>query len=155
MKYSLDELKKQPYFKISDIIVYVLILITALAIVFAVLIPKSDRTLDKINIYYNDTLIYVYDFTSSQGEKVKGYESYIVEKKDTDKTVVEIKTKDGENIIEIGQFYEKMAKANCSTFADCVRSFRPITEGGDIIICLPNKIKIIGEGKILQNEVRL
>jgi hypothetical protein len=155
MKYSLDELKKQPYFKLGDIIIYVVILITVVTLLCVFLIPNTNRTLEKVNIYYDDTLIYVYDFDKNEGEIVKGYENYIVEQKDTEKTLVRIKTNDGENFLEIGKDNAVMAKSDCSHFADCVKSFRPIKEGGDVIICLPNKIRIIGEGKILSNEVRL
>lgn len=155
MKYSIDELKKQPYFKIGDIIIYALILIVVITLLCVFLLPNVQKPLDKVDIYYGNTLIYVYDYAQGQGKTVKGYENYINAQQKEEKTLVRIKTQDGENLVEIGKDYAKMAESDCSHFADCVKNFRPVREGGDIIVCLPNKIRIIGEGKILSNEVRL
>ncbi|NLL56237.1 MAG: hypothetical protein GX242_03380 [Clostridiales bacterium] len=155
MKYSIEQLKKQPYFKIGDIIIYALVAIITITLSVVFLIPKEDRALDKVCIYYKDALIYEYDFTSGKGKVTDGYQSYVAEQTKNDKTLVTISTKDGENEVEIAKAYALMAKSDCSSYADCVRSFRPIRQGGDMIICLPNNIRIIGEGKVLQNEIRL
>lgn len=155
MRYGIDELKKQKYYKKGDIIVYLLIAVTIFTLIAVFVIPKNAKELEKINIYYADELIYTYDYISREGEKTQNGSGFITEQAENEKRYIKIVTEDGENQLEIGKDYAKMVHADCSVFADCITAFKPITQGGDIIICLPNKIKIIGEGKTVENEVRL
>ncbi|HKL73438.1 MAG TPA: NusG domain II-containing protein [Clostridia bacterium] len=154
MRHGLDELKKQKYFYPADIIIYALIVIIAITLLAIFIIPNTEKGLEKIEVYYDSEIVYEYSFADRKGVIVSGH-SYLNEYTENGLTYIEIKTKDGANILEIGYTYVKMIEADCSIFADCVNNFRPIEQGGDIIICLPNKIKVIGEGAAIGNGVRL
>ncbi|HOO22456.1 MAG TPA: NusG domain II-containing protein [Clostridia bacterium] len=154
MRYTLDKLKEQKFFCRGDILVYILIAVITVVVMCVFLIPERQNALERINIYYDNDLVYVFDMETRQGKTASGYENIIAEDYSGETIRVTIVTDKGENVVEIGSSYARMASADCR-FADCVRSFPPIKEGGDIIVCLPNKITVTGEGVAVSNEIRL
>ena len=49
-----------------------------------------------------------------------------------------------------------MYDANCSHLKLCVNNFSPVKKGGEVIICMPHEIRIVGKGKNANNnEIRL
>lgn len=155
MKYGIEQLKKQKYFYKADLIVYVLIAILITTLLLVYLLPYNKTSLEKIEIYYENILIYTYNYESNEKEIVDNYSNIITEYDSDGLHYVKIVTERGKNIVEIGNSYAKMSEADCSYYAECVNNFQPIEEGGDIIVCLPHQIKIIGSGTAIGNGVRL
>ncbi len=140
-------MKSQSFFKKWDIVVYLILLVVIVGILLAVLLPQKEVTLTDINIYIEDELCYKYNFATKTGVKTSENANIVL-----DKDRITIYTKDGENIVKITENSAFMDSADCSLMPDCVHNFSPIEYGGDVIICLPHNIKIVGVG-VGDNEV--
>lgn len=138
------EKKQNKFFKKGDILIYALVLLILIAS-FVSIFFKDVKSVDRITV--NDLssgrTIFSYDFSSQS--------SYFDEEKVrvTDKSEyleVEITTGGGYNMLVVeknGVAY--MKEADCSFNADCVHSDK-IMQSGDVIICLPHKIEVVGIG---------
>lgn len=136
--------KTSDFFKKGDVIVYAALLLVVV-LSFSLLFLSSDDGLKKIEIKSlesGETLFY-YNIVDGN---VAYDESAVSLEKTNGGFEVTIKRGERENVVIIepdGKTY--MKEANCSSRKDCVKS-GAITRGGDAIICIPNKIEIIGTG---------
>lgn len=156
MRRSIDELKKDKPFVKGDLIIYAVIVIVIVILLCVFLIPQKhdERKLKSIEIYYDEMLIYSYDFNSKTG-MISVYEKCLVtEQTSGEVTEISIKVPEGENRLIIDKNGTYMQDADCSTFPTCVNNFAPLRSGGGIIVCMPHKIKVVSIG-IQSDEVIL
>lgn len=136
--------KTGDFFKKGDVIVYAALLLVVI-LSFLLFFTSSSEGLKKIEIKSLESgeVLFSYDIASGN---VECDERVVSLKKTDDGLEVAIKRGERENVVIIrrdGETY--MKEANCSSRKDCVKS-GAITRGGDAIICIPNKIEIIGIG---------
>lgn len=156
MKYSIGQLKKQKYFYPADIIVYTLIAVIITVLLCVYLIPDKNSGLEEVEIYYKETLIYSYNFESNKSEIQEGNGVEITETTVDGLLKVTLVMDEGADVVEIGVDYAKITESDSSRYPDCIYGFDPITGGGDVIICLPHHIKLVGVGTaLITNEVKL
>jgi hypothetical protein len=152
---DIGEIKKAKAFAPGDIIIYAAAAVCAAVLLCVFLIPqKSSAVLDGIDIYYGETVIFSYDFSEKSATINKDYADNIVTEREGDTVFVTIRVKEGYNKLEIDAASAKMTEADCGPYAECVNDFPPITQGGDVIVCLPHRIKVVGTGAVT-NEVKL
>ena len=157
---------KSKTFKITDIAVYgvVGVLIVVLFVVFVF----TDSTTDTLEQFYitDDTtgkVIYTFDFSKFSDDEYDGvvnesWENGTISVNRMNGTVyVTVRRSDMEgdhyNMVVAKQvrkdngekyFEVTVAEANCSSYADCVHSFFPITSSNRTIVCLPHRITVVG-----------
>lgn len=156
-KFDYENKNKIKYFKPLDIVFYLVILIIITVLLCVFLIPKNENTLEKVEIYKGNNLIYCYDYESKMGNTNSLANKLLIEEYDKNNIhYVKIIENENFNIVEIGNDYAKMGDANCSHLKLCVNNFSPIKKGGDVIICMPHEIRLVGIGKNANdNEIRL
>ena len=139
-------------FRKFDVIIYVLIIIIVAVLLCVFLIPTVEKSeLEKIEIYFEENCVFDYEF-STKNVTIK--DSCVTVTELNDGIAVTINTKKGKNVLFIGENYAKMTEADCSVYADCVNNFTEINSGGDVIVCLPHSLKVVGIG-LESNEVIL
>ncbi|MFA6867031.1 MAG: NusG domain II-containing protein [Clostridia bacterium] len=154
---KIEKVNKSVFFKPLDIAFYAIISILIIVLLCVFLIPKNENTLEKIEIYKGNEVIYTYDYNLLQGNIEKLPSETLIEEYDENNChYVKIITEESYNLVEIGSNYALMKDANCSHYAPCVNNFSAIKKDGDIIVCMPHQIKIVGVGnKQNSNEVRI
>ena len=135
--------KTSEFFKKGDVIVYAALLLVVI-LSFLLFFASSSEKLKRIEIKSLESGETLFSYNIANGNVA--YDESVVSLKKTGKGF-EVTAKRGERenvvIIELdGKTY--MKEANCSSRKDCVKG--AITRGGDVIICIPNKIEIIGTG---------
>lgn len=135
---------KTPFFKPLDLAVYALV---AVIIAVAVIVPFTAKRplLDSLEVFYSERLIYTYDFSKNSG-KISSDCPIDITESHGDTLLVEFKNGSDVNVLEIFDGRAQMREANCSVYAECVNCFSAITRGGDVIVCLPHKLKVVGVG---------
>ena len=76
------------------------------------------------------------------------------EKSFGDYTEIKITVPEGKNTLIVSDGKAYMSEADCSAYPECVHNFQPIKKGGEIIVCLPHKLKVVAFGS-QDNEVVL
>lgn len=146
MSNRIRSVKTSQYFKKWDLVVYGAIL-AIIAVCFCVAFIPKKAPLERVEIYYQEKLIYIYEFSDGNGIMLKEGENYVKTAVIQDKTEVEISTSIGYNKLIIDKNGVKMTESDCSLRADCVNVCGKIEKGGQAIFCLPNEIKVIGYGQ--------
>lgn len=155
MKKSLSEVKKEKFFSKWDLIIYSLIVVLEIGLFCFVGTANSDKTvLNKIEVYYQENVIYEYDFLKNNGIINEIKYCTVSEKRIGDYTEVKITVPEGENTLIVSDGKAYMSEADCSAYPECVHNFQPINKGGEIIVCLPHKLKVVSFGS-QDNEVVL
>lgn len=147
MRRSLSEIKKEKFFSKWDLIIYFLIIVLEIGLVCFACVESRDKTiLNKIEVYYGENIIYEYDFLKKNGIINKTTYCTVTEKNFGEYTEVKIILPEGENTLVVSNNKAYMAEADCSAHPDCVHNFQPIRKGGQIIVCLPHKLKVVSYG---------
>lgn len=133
------------FFEKGDVIIYVLIFV-ALIVSFLPILSKNEKGITRVvvnDLGFGET-IFSYDVLS--GDCLFDKEVVSVEDMGEFLTVT-INRDDKVNVLIVEKSgYAYMKEANCSFNADCVHSDK-ITRSGDVIICLPHKIEVVGIGQ--------
>ena len=151
---SISEVRKSKAFYIQDIIVYLTILVLTAVLLCVFLLPNDSYTLESIDVFYKDYKIFYYDFSSKNWQINSDFADNITINTESEVIFVKISIENGNNILKIGDGFVKMEDADCSVLPICVNNFSPIEKGGDVIVCMPHHIKVVGNGDI-SNEVKL
>ena len=155
MKKSLSEIKKEKFFSKWDLIIYSLIVVLEIGLFCVVATVDNDETvLNKIEVYYRENVIYEYDFLKNNGIINEIKYCSVSEKSFGDYTEIKITVPEGKNTLIVSDGKAYMSEADCSAYPECVHNFQPIKKGGEIIVCLPHKIKVVSFGS-QDNEVVL
>ena len=161
-----NAVSKNKTFKVTDIAVYGVL--AAVIVVLFVVFVFTDSTTDALEQFYitDDTtgkVIYTFDFSKFSDDEYDGVvneswengtisvnrmngDVYITVRRsdmegDHYNMVVakQVRKDNGEKYFEV-----TVAEANCSSYADCVHSFFPITSSNRTIVCLPHRITVVG-----------
>lgn len=143
-----NQIKSQkPFFK-TDFIIYFGVLLFALAVFLLTFVFKGNDKVDKIFIIQNERTIFEYSFSQDEF-------SFDLEKE----SQIEILTND-DKLLKLNVYFDQEKKqfnqvlfdkvensacvfeANCSASKDCVH-FSPVKTNGDVIYCMPHKLKIL------------
>lgn len=155
MKKSLSEIKKEKFFSKWDLIIYSLIVVLEIGLFCVVATVDNDETvLNKIEVYYRENVIYEYDFLKNNGIINEIKYCSVSEKSFGDYTEIKITVPEGKNTLIVSDGKAYMSEADCSAYPECVHNFQPIKKGGEIIVCLPHKLKVVSFGS-QDNEVVL
>lgn len=155
MKKSLSEIKKEKFFSKWDLIIYSLIVVLEIGLFCVVATVDNDETvLNKIEVYYRENVIYEYDFLKNNGIINEIKYCSVSEKRFGDYTEIKITVPEGKNTLIVSDGKAYMSEADCSAYPECVHNFQPIKKGGEIIVCLPHKLKVVSFGS-QDNEVVL
>ena len=155
MKKSLSEIKKEKFFSKWDLIIYSLIVVLEIGLFCVVAtVDNNETVLNKIEVYYRENVIYEYDFLKNNGIINEIKYCSVSEKNFGDYTEIKITVPEGKNTLIVSDGKAYMSEADCSAYPECVHNFQPIKKGGEIIVCLPHKIKVVSFGS-QDNEVVL
>lgn len=131
-------------FSVWDILVYLLIaaLIVVLFAVFVFSDAFDTRAARGVRAEADGVTVYTYVFGEG-GTIGEGWESRISQRQDGDVLLVRIQTEHGWNELAIddGAGTAVMRDADCSFRKDCT-AMQAIGEGGSVIICIPNGLKV-------------
>ncbi|MCR4661330.1 MAG: NusG domain II-containing protein [Clostridia bacterium] len=151
MREQLNKARNSKIFSKGDIIVYIIILILLVGLFLVIFLPKVDKPLEKIQVQYDGNVIYEYDLKTNTTTQINN--EFVTEQIDGNSVIVNISIGEAINILVIENNSANMIEANCSIRKDCVYS-QKITKGGQTIICLPHKIRVVGIGG-LSNDIVL
>ena len=155
MKKSLSEVKKEKFFSKWDLIIYSLIVVLEIGLFCVVAtVDNNETVLNKIEVYYRENVIYEYDFLKNNGIINEIKYCSVSEKSFGDYTEIKITVPEGKNTLIVSDGKAYMSEADCSAYPECVHNFQPIKKGGEIIVCLPHKLKVVSFGS-QDNEVVL
>ncbi len=141
-----ERVRKGKFFVKKDLIIYAAAVVCIAALFIAVFAGRKTEPLDKIEIYYKENLIYVYDISEKNGIITETGAEYVEETPKEGGLSVVVNTPDGFNKIEFEDGGAFVSEADCSVKADCVNASGKIKSGGDAIFCVPHSLKIIGVG---------
>ncbi len=139
---SANDLKSVKAFKRLDVIVYVAVFLTVLALFLSFVIFADKGELKKIEISIDKTVIAVYDFSADE----LNFSSENIKVVENDKQTLTLSVNNDENVIVIDKIKKHafIESANCPS-QDCVHS-KKITKSGESVICVPHKLIIKGTG---------
>lgn len=146
-KKNIEDVKKSKYFTLWDIVPYACVLVIAVALLLVFLLPDKDD-MKGFTVVYDDAEIMSYDFDKDEFYFSDGFENSFDIKEDVYGYTVTVKTDDGSNVFFIDKEDKsvRMTDSDCSYSQDC--TYMPkLEKSGDSIICVPNKIKLIADGK--------
>lgn len=154
MRDRAERVRQGKYFAKKDLIIYAIVVVCVLALFLSVFLGQKKETLERIEVYYKENLIYIYDISEKNGIITESGEEFVEEFLSSDGATVVVVTPEGRNKIEFDGEGAAVTEADCSQRADCVNAFGKITSGGDAIFCIPHSLRIIGVGAG-NNEVLL
>lgn len=146
MNDRISRVKNGKFFIKRDILLYAVILIAVIAAVTVLILAQDKGELEKIEIYYDKILIYVYDNSLKNGIITEAGRKYVTEKSEGNELRVVVTVPEGYNVIVFDGEGAKVTEADCSVRADCVNFSGKITKSGDAIFCVPHSLSVVGVG---------
>lgn len=146
---KVNQVKKDRFFKIWDILIYGIVAVVIVALFLAVTLTQDTGALTGINIYYQDALAFTYDFDEDEYE-IRLENNIRVEAENSDHITLIFCENGGSfdgptdfNIIEIDKRERtvQVTESDCSSNQSCVRSL-PLGTSYLPIYCLPHNLKI-------------
>lgn len=141
---SLETVRKSPYFKLTDLIVYALLVVLIVGLLIFGLQTRDQGEMLELLVYRDEKLVFSYSF---EEDKYLSYENVKVEKSDKG-YLVTVYTGDEFNLFEIDKAGSvNMLDASCSLHKDCVAMW-PIHDKSGVIICTPHHLKLCASDEI-------
>lgn len=142
-------------FKSGDVVVYIAVAL-CLAILFLSVLQSTDKTggepisVIKVVDMSSGQTIFAYDVLTGKIQTEPSESRTMSVDRQADKIVVTVTYKQqGKNVFTIafdgGNVSVEMTDATCGFHKDCVRSFGKIGNANEVIVCNPNRLKIITE----------
>ena len=148
---NFDDIKKSKFFEKADVIVYAFVLLL-IVVLFSVFIWGADEEiLTGINVSAtengNAAVIFTYEFEGDKTTIASGWEERIIVTETDNELEVKFIFGDEYNLLTIlkKEKIAVMTEATCSFHHDCTK-FPPITNGSDVIICIPHGLTVYGVG---------
>lgn len=147
---KVEQVKKDRFFKIWDILIYGIIAAVIVALFLAVTLTADKSSLSGIEGYYNNNLAFTYNFAEDE-LKVVLTDNIKVEENNSDTVKLLFVTDGGSltehtdyNIIEINKSARsvRITESDCSNRKDCVYS-PAITNSAGLIVCSPHRLRIL------------
>ncbi len=152
---KVNQVKKDRFFKIWDILIYGIVAVVIVALFLAVTLTQDTGALTGINIYYQDALAFTYDFDEDEYE-IRLENNIRVEAENSDHITLIFCENGGSfdgptdyNIIEIDKRERtvQVTDADCSNYRGCVYS-QPLGETSRPIMCPTHNLRIEPSGYI-------
>lgn len=141
-----ERVRANGFFRRADLWIYALVVIVAVALLLAFLLPEKED-LDAFEVTYGGERVLVCDFEQITVQE-KFADNVEIEKEDGGFSVT-LTTEDGVNtfFVDFGERSVWMTDADCSVSKDC--TYMPsLKDDGGSIVCVPNKVKIVPLEKI-------
>ena len=151
---KVNQVKKDRFFKIWDILIYGIVAVVIVALFLAVTLTQDTGALTGINIYYQDALAFTYDFDEDEYD-IRLKNNIRVEAENSDHITLIFCENGGSfdgptdyNIIEIDKRERtvQVTDADCSN-RGCVYS-QPLGETSRPIMCPTHNLRIEPSGYI-------
>ena len=139
---KIEQVKKDKGFKIFDLIIYGVILVTVAALFISIFTTRNTDPLTGIKVYLSSEVVFEYEFgvTASAQDGVK---SEVVQAEE-DGNKIKLTVKDGSdlNVIEIDKSKTtvKMVEANCKG-KQCLY-FPTMDNNSKYIYCSPHRVRV-------------
>ena len=139
---KIEQVKKDKGFKIFDLIIYGIILVTVAVLFTVIFTTRNTDPLTGIRVYVNSEIVFEYEFgvTASPDDGIK---SEIVQAEE-DGDIIKIKIADGNDLnvftIDKKQKTVKMVEADCKG-KQCLY-FPIMNDNSDFIYCSPHRVRI-------------
>ncbi len=154
--FTVDNVRKGRLFIKSDIVVYALLFVLIISLFWVFVFTADNQEYDQLQIIdtVNDEIIFVYDRDTGEYYINSSYRLDIVVEQCEDGCLCVYIYNEGEtdmdNYINLlciePDGTADMTDAVCGLYEECVNSFSAITGVGDVIVCSPNGIKVVGVG---------
>lgn len=152
---KVEQVKKDRFFRVWDILVYGVVLAIIAALFIAYFVTRNTSALTAVNVYYNGEQIFNYDFESDDYIIVKP-ENIRVEA-DDDKQLEVIFCTNGGNFDKPESYniivFDKSARSVRVTDSDCSGTWvqdcvvtGALSDNSKPIICLPHRLEIYPAG---------
>lgn len=141
---KIEQIKEGKWFRVWDIIVYAVILVTVTALILAFTLGRDKSSLQGFYISYGGERVLTYEFGAKSPEVLKE-DNIEVTERDGGFTVRFV-TDDGKgyNVIDVdtGKLTVSITESNCSTHKDCVYTPALKYNSSAPIICTPHALSI-------------
>ncbi len=154
--FAVDNVRKGRLFIKSDIVVYVLLFVLIISLFWVFVFTADSQEYEQLQIIdtSNDQVVFVYDRASGEYYANESYRLDIVVEQCDDGCICVYIYNEGEtdmdNYINLlciePDGTAKMTDSVCGVNQECVNNFPAITDVGDITVCSPNNIKVVGVG---------
>lgn len=147
---KVEQVKKDRFFRIWDILVYGIIAAVIVALFLAVTLTSDKSTLEGIEVYYNNNLAFTYDFAEDKLD-ITLEDNIAVEENGARTLKILFCTDDGSlaehtdyNLIEINKSERTVSvtESDCSNRKDCVYT-AAIKNSSGLIVCTPHRLRIM------------
>lgn len=141
------EWRRQKVFVPGDIVLYAVVALLVVAVVLAVFLPREARGLVAVEVYYGEQMVYRYDCAAETGQAYPIDGVTVTERTAEGVLTVTVHIPEGTNVLVFDRTSARVAEADCR-HTECVRAFAPITRGGDMIACMPHRLRLVGVGDV-------
>lgn len=146
------DFKKQKPFAVGDVVAYLLIALLVV-VLFSTVMPSSDKiSVIKIVDMESGQTIAVCNVSSGKVSVTSSPAHTVTTSVSGNEITVTISTdidgKTKQNTLTVGlgsSVWAQMTDSDCGFGKDCVRVFGKITSVGEVIVCNPNRIKVVAE----------
>ncbi len=147
---KVNQVRADRGFKIWDIAVYAAILAAVAALFVVMFFTRDESQLKGIYVYYDNVVIYVYDFGEMRGEIRDGAHIAVLDEDDESlKLRFHVGSSLGSDyndiLIDKAAVSVTITDADCSARKDCYY-MDDIVNAGGALICTPHRLKIIPYG---------
>ncbi|MCD8295230.1 MAG: NusG domain II-containing protein [Clostridia bacterium] len=138
---QIDHIKKDKGFRVWDLVVYAVIAVIIVAIFCAVFFTRDTSSLEGVEIYLRNELVFDISFEDSSYNVYS--DAVSVEEETSSSITLRIASGSAYNVVEIDLSGPSVSvtEANCRS-RDCVYT-SAITDNNGIIYCSPHSLKII------------
>lgn len=141
---KIEQIKEGRFFRLSDLIIYGVILIVTAALFLAYFLTRDNSAADGFKVRYGDRVVFTYYYDKDEYDKIKYPENIEITSDDSEKLCLTFYTdgKKGYNKITVDK-KERTAfvqEADC-TRKDCVHS-APLRGNSTVISCLSHNMHI-------------
>lgn len=147
---KVEQVKKDRFFKIWDVLIYGIIAAAVVALFIAVTLTSDKSTLTAIDVYYNNAMAFSYDFETDE-YKINLPQNIKVERDGAQALEIVFCTDGGSlyeprdyNVIVIDKAERTVSvtDSDCSNRADCV--YTPaLKNNSSLIVCSPHHLRIL------------
>ena len=145
-------IEKKGLFKISDLIIYAVIIIIVCACFLLPFLISKKGSADKFEVYKGNDLLLSYSYETNSAKITGDFNDLVEITLNSNSTLIKIytnETKSDFNLLEVDNDKKSVCviESTCSLRKDCVHT-PAVKDGKGVIICLPFNIKILPSGDV-------
>lgn len=156
---KVEQVKKDRFFRIWDILIYVIVVAVVVVLFITTAVTTDRSTLSAVSAYYNNDLVFAYDFEKDELE-IKLAENAKIRHEDGASLTI-VFCEDGGNLedpkdynlilINKSERSVSVTESDCSYRKDCVHT-PALTSNAAIIVCSPHMLKIVPDNYVDDGE---